>query len=214
MFSIFKKFTILHPPSEDSWVRVRVWLPETETKEIEDVSKNHTEIAMLKKETKNVGHVSLETANIYASLWPDPDDPQDISINSKHKALFVPSNEMDERLEGKPADYIIDLYTLDARKIESKFKQLREATLYWQLFGRNRIVGIDGQNCSGQTFELLESGNESQFSKVIAGKTYTTPASILRCVMEYKQLELSQFPEAKYFHPPIKSDIASPKTSN
>jgi hypothetical protein len=70
----------------------------------EEIAKSHTEKTLINKE-KNVGHVSLEIANIYASIWPDSEDTTAIGINSRHKAKFMSSPQDDEEAERRPPDY-------------------------------------------------------------------------------------------------------------
>jgi hypothetical protein len=66
-----------------------------------------------------VGHVSIETPNGgYLSLWPTKSATGEVTAISGSPAAFVPSAEMDEKFEqGKPADYIFDLYSLDPEQI-------------------------------------------------------------------------------------------------
>ena len=64
--------------NQSNWVRLRFWLPSaairTPLPSPDEVSSKDTEMSLVKKEVKNVGHVSLETKQIYASIWPDSED--------------------------------------------------------------------------------------------------------------------------------------------
>lgn len=192
--------------SEENWVRMRFWIARGENEpelEAEEVPKVQTEKGIIKKEVKNVGHVSLETSKIYASLWPDSEDTTAIGLTTQHKVFFMESPEKDELVELRPPDYIVDLFSLNVPKIEEKFEEVKTSTTKWQLMGRNKVIGQEGQSCSGQTFELLQAGgltNQiSLFNSIKPTYLYASPSNILHMAMLYKQKELLTYPEAKDF---------------
>lgn len=199
----------MNKPDEENWVKFRFWIPKrqmstlsepsAENDESDDVSKNHTEKQLIgasigKEAQGNVGHVSIETINIYASLWPNDDDG--IGLRTKHDPLFITSPEVDIRLEGREPDYEITLYTLNAKAIEDKFNELKTQTKYWSLLGK----GKNENSCASQTLALSQAGGLTRMDPLYpahAGVMYVSPPSMFNLIARYKQLELKQFPETE-----------------
>ena len=186
----------------ENWVRLRFWLPNFTGDNI--YPEKLTEKNKIKKTSKNVGHVSLETKNMYLSIWPDSDDETAITLNSKHKIFFMQTPYDDTVAEQRKPDAIIDLFSLNVPLIEEKAEELKQNTTNWQLLGRNKFIGEEGQSCSGLTSELLEIGGihshlPKSSQKVIHRFGYTTPSHIFEMAVQLHQYERLKYPKISEF---------------
>lgn len=148
----------------DNWVIVRVWLPKNGKGQFVTAH----EASQDTSSTARIGHVSLQTKDTYASLWPDWEDAKKGgtfgALLGKAQGVLMPDPEADYLNEGKVApDVIVVLYTLNIPKINAEFKKLYDSgTLKnWSLLGRNSFNVFNngaGQSCSGLIYDLLNAG--------------------------------------------------------
>ncbi|EFA77890.1 hypothetical protein PPL_09390 [Heterostelium album PN500] len=160
-----------------------------------------------------VGHVALETNNIYASLWPGDAVPETKREQLlKVRAPHLMRDYNDDRLaeatsDGSPrnAEVVVTLYSLDASKLEHRFEHYKKTLKGWTLaagtFFRN---DEKAESCASLAFRLLESAglrdlvNEVHHSSITASSA-VTPDLIARLVVLAKKAELSKFPETRDF---------------
>ncbi len=124
----------------------------------------------------NVGHVSIETPDIYMSLWPVPFTQQQkdeynrsgilkqkyLKYFMERSASFLQSYQDDYKAEGNIAPQVtISLYSLDYHMIENEFHNLKANTEGWRLIGSNLFV---------QTLEDTV-GTMLSYSKILENKT-------------------------------------------
>src|SRR3989338_5289952 len=89
----------------------------------------------------NIGHVSIETRELYASLWPDGIDllnklkPQTGDAQSS-------SPKKDEQAEGRPPDILVDLQTLDVEKIQAELVKFVSAGSTYHIIGSNKFFKV------------------------------------------------------------------------
>lgn len=116
----------------------------------------------------SVGHVSLETKKIYASLWPEGDAIKpEIKWNS-FEGSFVPTLEKDIIANGnvinrvhhpKNPDSTIVIKGLDSDRIDDKFTRLKNGDTKWALIGDNRLFLKGGiHSCASLVMLLLKEG--------------------------------------------------------
>lgn len=136
----------------------------------------------------NIGHVSIETKEIYASLWPE----EGIIIYNKYKPQQGIAKSrtpaLDEKTEARPPDYLIDLYTLDVDNIKQKLEEYLESGPIYHLIGNNRFFKHLGANsCSGLAYDLLISGGIKKLmptTNFIRDYIVTTPNNLAQLVLE------------------------------
>lgn len=122
--------------------------------------------------SKRIGHVSLQTYGedgIYASFWPGM--PTSLFFNWRKITGVRISNfatlEQDINTEGSESDIIVDLYSLDVKKINDHFKKFKASGCRWALLGSSFIAHPETQNCSGLVYSLLSIGGIKSLSGVI-----------------------------------------------
>ncbi len=138
-------------------------------------------------QSSNLVHVSLETKELYASLWPEgitlfnKYKPQQGSANSSNPAL-------DEQSEGRPPDYLVDLHTLDVENIEKKLDEYLKFGSPYHVFGSNRFLkNLRANSCSGLAYDLLISGgikNLLPTTHFVRDYIITTPNNLAQLVLE------------------------------
>lgn len=144
-----------------------------------DVHRVRIRVWMMSARSASVGHTSLQTfaggsdgKGIYASFWPDMCSCGGPLAKAKayklqlFKSVPPPTAkatiESDEYLEGRPADFVKDLYSLDVAKINHQYEKFTESGYQWSLFGSRLHLSVKDlpkiSNCSGLVFSLLMSG--------------------------------------------------------
>ncbi|MFN7097045.1 MAG: hypothetical protein ACK4PR_05765 [Gammaproteobacteria bacterium] len=137
----------------------------------------------------NIGHVSIETKDLYASLWPEGIDifnklkPQDSNSESS-------SPTKDEGAEGRPADHLVDFETLDVDAIKQALDNYIKLGPKYHLIGRNRFFKeLNANSCSGLGYDLLKQGG---IDKLIMNRHFlrdfivTTPHNLADLVIAAK----------------------------
>lgn len=170
-------------PREASWVTVRVWLPRDGAGNIVTARKAISD--------GNVGHASLQTAEIYASWWPTEPIVSAKRVLDKVKGCLVPSLDNDKEYEGRDSDVEITFRSLDTVAINTAFHEFKTKDRDWGLLGSfftsDYSDKLDYTNCSGLVFYLLCQGGiqkkpyfkefkEKRFhitSAAVFGATYT-----------------------------------------
>lgn len=182
--------------SPENLVRVRIWSSKTE-----DGRDTYGANAVLRE--SNVGHATVETNKIYASIWPD----WDLAINqySAHpRYLATPEKDMESEAgpDGIPKkpDYIFEFYSLDVKAIEATFKGVEEAKDPWNLFGNSR--GDKAYSCSSLTLSLLENGGLNKLASDTVRKIVSptsnfivTPNNLVNQLFLAKKIEEKKHPE-------------------
>jgi len=114
---------------------------------------------------KNVGHVSVQTPNIYVSLWPmqatedgfpSAKTVEGWGVTAPISSEFVVDYEKDKTYEGRPPEVIYCFYTLDTAAIEYEFADLKERLKGWALFGH--LVSKNAQSCASLAYQVLLAG--------------------------------------------------------
>jgi hypothetical protein len=115
---------------------------------------------------ENVGHVSIETPEIYLSFWPTKDG------KSTGKGVVKPieydktkrSYDDDFEDERRAPELIFHFYTLDVDQIKTTFNHLCSSTEGWSLTGLALLGG--GDSCASSAWKLLVAGKiENLISK-------------------------------------------------
>src|SRR3990167_1764537 len=141
------------------WVIVRIWLPHKEDKFV---------TAHEAVRDGDVGHVSIQTPDEYASFWPLW---QSKKTGTALAALFGDAtgytvSNYAEDLQAKDnvsPDVEVVLYSLDVAAMNKKFREFKISSISgnWSLAGANIFNifrGGGGQSCSGLAYDLLNVG--------------------------------------------------------
>lgn len=135
----------------------------------------------------NIGHVSIETREIYASLWPEG-----ITIFNKYKPQQGFANnsnpDIDEQQEARPPDYVVDLYTLDVENIKESLDEYIKSGAKYHLIGSNRFIKyLEANSCSGLAYDLLVSGGIKKLvptPNLVRDYIITTPNNLAQFVLQ------------------------------
>lgn len=148
--------------------------------------------------TANIGHVTISTIKMHASIWPDIENMD--SPIKKYEASF---NDLsgDELSEDGKCDVLVRLYSLDVVAIETAFKNVQEKNVGYVLLGDSSITSKNGYNCCSLTHRLLKEGGiddlnpkESSIMKLIQ-----TPNEFAKYITDAKNKELKKHLETKEF---------------
>jgi hypothetical protein len=180
---------------EDNWVKVRIWT--SKTGEGQDTYAVNAILG-----GGNVGHATLETNKIYASIWPErgASDPKQI-LNSNYisEPIIDMQREALEHEELREPDYVFIFYSLNAKSIEDAFKQIKEAKEPWTLFGN---LNGKGYSCSSLTLFLLEKGGlDNLAAQKIRGLVSPTsnlassPNNLVNQLLYASRIEKIKYPE-------------------
>lgn len=115
---------------------------------------------------KRVGHVSLQTfgeGGIYASFWPAT-STSFLHWRSGLRGSRFTNLRQDLVLEEGEPDLVIDLYSLDVKKINTSFKKFKISGCRWALFGSSFMAHPETQNCAGLIYGLLCIGGIKKLS--------------------------------------------------
>ena len=135
----------------------------------------------------NIGHVSIETRDLYASLWPEG-----INLFNKLKPQIgdaqTSSPSHDEKAEGRPPDVLVDLHTLNVPQIQQALVQCVDSGSTYHLIGSNRFFkSLSANSCSGLAFDLLHKGGIQKLvtkSHFLRDYIITTPNNLVTLVLE------------------------------
>lgn len=185
--------------SEDNWVRVRIWTSKTEKGQ--DTYSADVILRRVKNLNANIGHATLETNGIYASIWPD----QEAENSARNASYFMPTVQGDIQAENGKPDYVFEFYSLDKKAIEETFKKIKEAKEPWTLFGDS--FGGTGYSCSSLTLALLEKGGLNNLATMttrgIVSPTsnfVVSPNNLVNQLSLAKKLEEKNFPQTVDFY--------------
>lgn len=171
--------------------RVRIWLPRYAPiySNQKSITTNVIKASINNKiKITNIGHTSVETKDIYASLWPQS------AINTINKFQIYPGIATkqtpitDEEEEKRPPDHLIDLYTLNIEDIKKAMENYITLKCNYHIVGRNRIFNrSQANNCCGLSYDLLVSGgimNLVSKNNFIREHVIVTPGNLAQLVME------------------------------
>jgi hypothetical protein len=137
----------------------------------------------------NIGHVSVETGQFYASFWP--------KLLTFQNKLYVQDGKhsdivSDLRSEERNPDYLVDLETLDINAMKSELEKFKASNRYW-LFGPSSFMVKDkAASCSGLAHALLIAGGIGKLvppGLTIRDWIIVTPNNLCRLVILAKQKE-------------------------
>jgi len=133
---------------------------------------------------KIVGHVSLRVRNEYISFWPIRDKSLSTSVFSPVDICFR-TYEEDVSEEGREPDHTVHLYSLNASKIISSYKQFKKQRYEsskksgWSLINNVALDAVlnsydlETHNCATFALMLLNSGGLNE-SLVLKNFTFFT----------------------------------------
>lgn len=186
--------SIREPIGADSRLtRVRIWESGYFTQDGKFI-KTHVTQAMIKSITSgtgNIGHVSLETKDFYASLWPTQ-----LTIFNKYKIQDGQQSTLirDLKLEDKDPDHLIDFKTLDLSCILEKMQEFEKNNKY-HLIGKIEVFDKKnyGYNCSSFAYSLLKAGGINKFlsssTAILQNYILVTPNGLAKVLIQAKQKE-------------------------
>ena len=192
-------------PSENNKTRIYIWNPMTErTGKI--------------SRYKTCGHVAVKTddPDAYYSLWPIFPKEQGDGFFSGIPFTFQESYEDDcdaDKGEGRPADVIICLYTLDGDEIAEKSDQiLQNKFIGWSAKGTTKEA-----SCASFARQILEAGGFGElaslgFSSSLKKYSSITPGDMRKLAISAKKQELTKHPETKDFECPGETPIKTEDT--
>lgn len=111
----------------------------------------------------SVGHVSIQTRNLYMSLWPkQANHPNEQSaIEAEGPSLFkgishelLPSYEIDVQYEKREPEVVYCFYSLNVHDIETEFEQIRQSLGGWSLLA----LAENAESCASLAWRLLCAG--------------------------------------------------------
>lgn len=163
----------------------------------------------------NVGHISIETPNAYMSLWPDdPRKDKELSKETRNLGLLAAINkefkqdaDEDYLAEGRVAEKIICLYSLDIQAIEARFKEIYSDPNFrgWTLLGNNILLNRgNAHSCASLAYTLLKAGGIyeliSSFNSSYGSiSSAASPDALAGISIKAKQAELISYPDTKKF---------------
>ncbi len=170
-----------------NWIKVHIWTAAISAK-----------ISLITR--SNVGHVSVETPNFYASIWPNW---QAQSGNRRNNGIKTPVPAYETRTyqddcsgEGKePETYVFR--SLDGEKISDENKLMRRE---WTLKGNKFPTGAE--SCSSASYRLLKAGGINKLSWHCAWLDYRKtfwplePHDLKKCVVSAKEAEKDAEPKS------------------
>lgn len=180
-------------PVDSKLVRIRIW---QSGYFLEDGTFQRTSVgyALLKSiglfRRANIGHVSIETKDFYASLWPEQ-----LTIMNKYKIQGSEKAdiEIDLASEGRPPDYLVDLETLNLSNMQEELKKF-EAHNNYHAIGANKVFNANNAaSCSSLAYSLLIAGEIRKLvpsTWSIRDYVLVTPNNLVHMVLKAKENEL------------------------
>ncbi len=201
-FSIFKRsitasvYELL--PKHSNVTRIRVWKSGYHNEDQEFIFTDAATSffsAFKPQRIPNIGHVSIETCDLYASFWPEG-----LTIFNKWKPMRgdaqSSSPKSDELSEGRRPDILVDLHTLNVQKIQEELTRFNQSGNSYHLVGSNSLVKYFGtNNCSGLAVDLLQKGG---IHKLVSKRHFireyiiATPNNVVELVLEAQAKEAEQ----------------------
>lgn len=105
----------------------------------------------------SVGHVSLQTRDSYASLWPNNSVDKAEAFKT-HPFQLLSDFEDDFKREKRNPDTIVCLYGLNVTNINFHFSKIRKELLGWNLTGSGLIFKDREHSCASLVYTLLMEG--------------------------------------------------------
>ncbi len=155
----------------------------------------------------NIGHVSVETGEFYASFWP-----RYLTFFNK---LYIQEGEHsniseDYRSEKRIHTHLIDLETLDISSMASELKKFKATNQYW-LFGPSTIMANNAASCSGLAYALLKAGGIGKLVSpgfTVRDQLIATPNNLSKLVL------LAKAKEEELLKDKNKSETTAENTTN
>lgn len=137
----------------------------------------------------NIGHVSLETKDFYASLWPER-----LTIFNKYKAqdALISDIETDLASEGRPPDHLVDLKTLNLADMQKELDRFVQNNQYHLIGGNTVLNANNAASCSSLAHDLLVAGGIRKlvpFTVSIRDCLLVTPNNLTKMVLQAKNIE-------------------------
>jgi hypothetical protein len=172
---------------------VRIWESGYFTEEDKFIKTNvaHAMLKSITTGTGNIGHVSLETKDFYASLWPTQ-----LTVFNKYKIQDGKQSTLirDLELEDKDPDHLLDFKTLDLSGILKEMQEFEKKNKH-HLIGKVETFNKEhhGYNCSGFAYSLLKAGgiNKLLTSSAVFLNNYilVTPNGLAKVLIQAKKQE-------------------------
>lgn len=110
---------------------------------------------------EGVGHVTLETAENYISLWPAEaiNGKAAVQITPKKHEFKASLNE-DLTLERRPPEHQLNFYKLNAKAIDQEYERIVTSKDFegYLLLGDIKLYETGGHNCASLAYYLLMKG--------------------------------------------------------
>lgn len=205
-FSMNQSLLCNKSDTEDNWVTIRAWMPKDKD------GKN-----VVAHAAEYLGHATLEIPGEYISFWPDTPSGKKGAILGSSESEFVSSYKKDCRLEGREADLVLTLRSLNVKAIRDRlhlFKTSSESNR-WSLLGRNfwnKFNKGAGQSCSGLIYDLLVAGGifDLEICADFTRDTFTvSPDAIARMAVSAHNDECKKHPEFEKIPEPYPSRLPS-----
>lgn len=192
--------------TEDSRIIINIWLPKVQGK---STSAKHFLKSYLKESTRDddrIGHVSVETPNIYVSWWPNPSDEQQVNIfnvvNSQNSTYA-----QDCENEGGDPNLRICLYSLDIAEVEDCFRHVETSGYGYVLAGDKAVTRYfntqKGQSCAGLAYEILMIGGLKKlinfYRDLEIQWLFVDPYNLSNLLKHAKEAECKLYPETQGF---------------
>jgi len=159
---------------------------------------------------ENVGHVSIQTPNNYMSLWPEEGATKSgiKQLLETRPPQFLANPETDFIFEGRRAEVIVCLYTLDTEKMEDEFDRIKRQLKGWRGIGNMFLYSSYAESCATLALNILRSGglllNYPVFSSSV------TPDKMAEAILVAKRNELVEYPDTANFK--LNSSVESEST--
>lgn len=188
-------------------VTVRVWTAKDSdgnptkaekvvAEQVQSGMKEQTKGIVNNKPPGNVGHVSIQTTNIYASLWPAlgiqkksptvtkeqvrqalPNLPneelsrleQQLGTNTVTEIREGRSLRLDERDESGMANVTTTLFSLNSKAINKKYEEMKGDNYILTDKVNPKFKTPHAQNCSTLAYTLLKEGGINELSPICHG---------------------------------------------
>jgi hypothetical protein len=181
-------------PKESSVTRIRIWKSGYFGPDKGFVHTNVLTALYSVKPSRqpNIGHVSIETRDLYASLWP-----RGINITNKLKPQRSDHQdhtpETDQIAEARAPDLTVDLHTLEVEKINIELERFVKLGSVYHLLGSNPYLkNLGAHSCSSLAYHLLSAGGIHKLgikTHVIRDYIVVTPNNLATLVVEAQTKE-------------------------
>lgn len=148
---------------KENQVKIRIWLPRS----------------------RNVGHVSLEFANQYASLWPP------VNEDESSPAIFRTYQD-DRDLEERDPSQTICLYSLNVEEMKKRMSALKKNISSWSLTTLGTSRPDERHSCVSFAYAILKAGEIDLLttqSHTLLRSMVASPTNMCDLVQDAKQHE-------------------------